>query len=82
MSNDKYKKPDRVMAGAGILSVIAGTLMVVQGYNAYRTGSIIPLTGKHGPMSGPEFMIAGGMFSLFGLGLFLNEIYKVFKKGE
>jgi hypothetical protein len=76
MNGDKYSKPDKFATFAGILGLICGISMLFQGYSAFRSGAIIPRTGKHGPMSGLEFMIAGGMFSLFGLGLLLNEIVK------
>ena len=54
--------------------------MIFQGYSAYQSGSIIPATGKHGPMTGTEFMVGGGMFSLFGLGFLLNELAKTKRK--
>jgi len=56
--------------------------MIFQGYNAYRSGAIIPLGGKHGPMSGPEFMVAGGMFSILGFGLLVNELVKARRRRE
>ena len=80
MNKDKYTKSDRLAGFAGVLILVCGIIMLFQGYSAYRSGTIIPATGKHGPMSGPEFMVAGGMSSVFGLGLLLNELVKAYRR--
>lgn len=76
MNKEKYSKSDRLAGFAGVLILVFGIIMLFQGYSAYQTGAIIPATGKHGPMSGSEFMVAGGMCSVLGLGLVLNELVK------
>lgn len=82
MGSGKYRKPDRFATFGGIFCLIAGVIMLFQGYDAYLSGAIIPLTGKHGPMSGPEFMVAGGMVFIFGLGLLVNELVKARRRNE
>lgn len=82
MASDKYKKADGSATFLGICFVIIGILMLSQGYSAYRSGTVIPRTGKHGPMSGPEFMFAGGMVSFLGLGLLINELVKARRRRE
>ena len=80
MDENRNRKPDKAYAAAGLLFFVVGIIMIFQGYDAYQAGAIIPATGKHGPMTGTEYMIGGGMFSIFGLGFLLNELLKAKRK--
>lgn len=77
---EKYSKPDGFAVFVGLGLVACGIGMLLQGYDAYKTGKIIPPNGKHGWMSGPEFMIAGSMSLLLGLGLLMNELVKAYRR--
>jgi uncharacterized membrane protein (DUF106 family) len=62
---------------AGALFFIMGFIMIFQGIEASKTGAIIPLTPKSGPMTGLQSIITGSLASIAGT-VFLG--YEVFKK--
>jgi hypothetical protein len=66
----------------GILLLIAGTIALMDGINAYQNVAIIPPTTKSGWMSGPHSMVVGAMMLLVGTGLLANEAIKSHKRNQ
>jgi hypothetical protein len=63
--------------GLGATSLLMGFIMILQGIEASKTGSIIPLTMKSGPMTGLQSIITGSLALIAGMA-FLG--YEAFKK--
>lgn len=54
---EEKKKMDWGFAALGALMVVVGTIMIVQGISANKTGALIPATTKSGPMTGLQSII-------------------------
>ena len=59
--------------------VAVGTIMIVQGITAYKTGALIPATTKTGPMTGLQSIITGVIVTVGGLFFVGNQIFRTMK---
>ena len=76
------KKTDWVFVSFGALMVVAGSIMIVQGVSAYKTGTIIPPTTKSGPMTGLQSIITGIIAGVAGLSFVGIEVFKATKRNK
>jgi hypothetical protein len=77
---EEKKKMNWGFAALGALMVVVGTIMIVQGISAYKTGAIIPATNKSGPMSGLQSIITGIIAGVAGLSFVGVEVFKATKR--
>ena len=66
----------------GALFILVSIIFIVQGIEAYKTGTIIPATIKSGPMTGPQSILVGALCSIFGIFLCGYEVYKIKKQNR
>jgi hypothetical protein len=64
----------------GALFILVGIMMIIQGIEAYKTGTIIPATIKSGPMTGPQSILVGSLIAIIGMALWGYEILKIIKQ--
>jgi len=64
----------------GAMFLIMGAVMVFQGFEAQKAGTIIPATYKSGPMTGLHSIITGILAAGAGIAFLGYEVYKIFKK--
>lgn len=81
MKEDKDKiKITWGVVGLGTITLIMGVVMIIQGIEAYKTGTIIPQTTKSGPMTGGQSIITGVLAVCVGLAFLGHELMKLMKK--
>jgi len=80
---EEKKKMNWGFAALGALMVVVGTIMIVQGISAYKTGAIIPATTKSGPMTGLQSIITGIIAGVAGLSFVANDVFKaIIRRGR
>ena len=79
---EEKRKMNWGFVALGALMVVVGTIMIVQGISAYKTGAIIPATTKSGPMTGLQSIIAGIIAGVAGLSFVATEVFKTMKRNK
>ncbi|MDA8415326.1 MAG: hypothetical protein M0023_16245 [Desulfobacteraceae bacterium] len=79
---EEKKKMNWGFAVLGALMVVVGTIMIVQGISAYKTGALIPATTKSGPMTGLQSIITGIIAGVAGLSFVGVEVFKAMKRSR
>ncbi len=64
----------------GTITLIMGGVLIIQGIEAYKTGTIIPQTRKSGPMTGLQSIVAGTLAVCVGLAFLGNEVVKIIRR--
>jgi uncharacterized membrane protein HdeD (DUF308 family) len=60
----------------GVLLLLMGVLMIFQGIEANKSGTIIPPTTKAGPMTGLQSVFIGCLAVMAGVLLLGHEVFK------
>jgi phosphate/sulfate permease len=60
----------------GSLLLLMGVLMIFQGIEANKSGTIIPPTTKAGPLTGSQSILIGCLAAMAGVLLLGHEVFK------
>ena len=63
----------------GAFFILVGSMFIVEGIEAYKTGTLIPGSFKVPSMTGPQSILAGSLIAIFGIISSGYEIYKIKK---
>jgi hypothetical protein len=66
----------------GILLLVVGGIMISQGIEAYKTGTIVPATSKSGPMTGLQSVITGILAAGTGTAFLGYEVLRKIKRNR
>lgn len=64
----------------GALFLLLGVIMIFEGIEAYKTGTIIPSTIKSGPMTGLQSIIIGCLLTFSGAAFLGYEVFMKIKQ--